>query len=443
MSRMNIRWIVLVLALLVPSTAGAQPLNLRDAYSSALQFDAGYRAAGESYAAQKEEIGKARANFRPTLRIGASRGRSATESTSLITDQSKESFYNTQNYSIQLKQPVFNMAYFAQYGQAKSVAAKSEALLQKEESSLAVRLVEAYMNVLLSEDNLDLSRAQVDATREQLQQAKSRFGSGYGTITEINEAQANYDMKLAEGLEYHNTLENNRRAFESITGVYPVSLSKLVPRLMVLAMPEPHDIEKWIGFGLERNAAIEAAQHEIRIAEQQVDKQRAARYPTVDLLALRNFSESDNNYSIGTQYDTYGVSLQLSLPIYTGGFVSASVRQASAQVREANEKMNQQEREITKNIRRYYNGILGSIAQIRAFEQAERSGEVALDGTKKGYLAGFRSNVDVLDAQQKLYESKRNLARSRYQFIMNRVLLKDATGLLSGSDIDEVGNWFK
>lgn len=431
------------LAMLVYRPLPGEPVGLTEVYQQAMGYDANYRAALASFAAQREEIGKARAGFRPTLRVSAARGRNATESTSLITDQSREYFYNTQSYSVQIKQPLFNLASFEQYAQAKAIAAKSEALLQREESALAARSVEAYLNVLFSEDNLTFSRAQVDAAREQLGQAKKRFESGYGTITEINEAQAHYDMVLAEGIEYHNQLENSRRAFENITGVYPGELMKLEPNKMVLVMLEPHDVAWWVASGIEQNSGVDAARQEIRIAEKQLDKQRAARYPVFDLVGSRSFSESDNNYSIGTQYDTYGVSLQMSMPLYTGGYVSASVRQASAQVREANEKMSHEERTISAKIRKHFNGILSSLAQIRAFEQAVKSGEIAFIGTKKGYIAGLRSNVDVLAAQEKLFESRRNLARSRYQFIMNRIMLKDAAGLLSASDIEEVNGWLR
>lgn len=432
------------LLLVTARPAGAvEVVNLTDAYERALNYDATLRAAEQSFAAQKEEVDKARANFRPNLRISATRGRSATESTSLIYDRTTDYYYNTQNYSIVLKQPVFNMANFALYSQSKSLAAKSEAIFLKEQSALAVRTVEAYLNVLYAGDNLDYSRAQVDAAKEQLQQAKRRFSAGYGTITEISEAQAHYDMALAAGLENNHTLELSRRELETITGLYSETLSRLVPSRLVLAMPTPHDVEEWVGFALDNNAEIDAARHEVRIAEKQVDRNRAARYPAIDLLASRTFSESDNNYSIGSQYDTYAVSLQMSLPIYSGGYVSAAVRQASAQQREAMEKKSQQERTISSRIRKFYNGILSNIAQIRAYEQAVKSNEIALIGTRKGYAAGLRSNVDVLNAQEKLFDSKRNLAKSRYQYLLSRILLKDAAGMLTIADIGEVNSCLK
>lgn len=421
----------------------AETESLSGVYARALEYDASLRAARESYLGQKEEIDKAKSSFLPSLRVGAAYGRNATNSKSLVTDQEHDYYYNTQNYSIVLKQSVFNMSSFDTYGQSKARAAKGKALLAKEESALAMRTVEAYVNVLFAEDSIDYSKAQVTAAKEQFEQAKSRFSSGYGTVTEINEAKAHYDMALAQELTNRNNLENNRRQLETITGIYPDQLARLVPAKLVLSMPSPATLDAWLQYAEEQNADIEAARQDARIAKKQIDRQRSARYPTLDLVASRTFSESDNNYSIGNQYDTYAVSLQMNLPLYTGGYVSSTVRQASAQYREASELLNKQERITSSNIRKYFNGILSGIAQVRAYEQAVRSSEIALTGTQKGYAAGLRSNVDVLNAQEKLYESRRELSRSRYQYIMNRIMLKDAAGMLTSSDIDEVNSWLE
>jgi len=415
--------------------------NLSWAYERALEYDASLGAARESYLGQKEEIRKAKSGFMPSLRLGAAYGRNSTNSKSLVTDQEKDYHYKTQNYSVIVKQPVLNMSNFAMYGQSKAIAAKSKALLAREESRLAVRTVEAYVNVLYSQDSIDYSRSQITSAKAQLQQAKSRFKHGYGTITEINEAQAHYDMAIAQDLENRNTLENSRRTLETIIGTYPGQLARLVPAKLVLSMPEPENVDVWLEYAQEKSAELDAARQETRIAKKQVDRQRAARYPTFDLVGSRTFSESDNNYSIGNQYNTYSLSLQMNLLLYSGGYISSSVRQASAQFREASEKLIQQERTTSSNIRKYYNGILSSISQVRAYEQAVKSSEIALTGTTKGYESGLRSNVDVLNAQEKLYESLRNLSRARYKYILNRMLLKDAAGMLTPADIDEVNSW--
>ncbi len=422
-----------------PLHAGA--LGLSEACQRALEYDARYRAAEAEHAVQQEETPKARSRFRPSLRMNAARGRNATESTSLVNDLSKEQYYNTLNYSIQLRQSVFNLSDLETYRQAKTVVAKSDAVLQSELSGLLVRTLDAYIDVLYASDNLEFSRAHVNTAKEQLAQAKRRFAAGFGTVTEISEAQASYDMALAEGLEFNNTLEVNRRALESMTGVYPDSLQGFVPEKMVLAVPAPHDVGQWIRLAHENSPLREAAAQDVSYFRKQIDRSRASRYPVVELVASKTFSESDNNYSIGTRYDTYAISMQMSIPLYSGGFVSSSVRQASGQLRGAYEQLSLQERTLDLDVRRYYTGIISSIAQIRAYEQAVKANEIALTGTRKGFGAGFRSNVDVLGALKNLYDSKRNLSKSRYLFVLNVIRLKDVAGVLTNNDIAAIAAW--
>jgi protease secretion system outer membrane protein len=314
-------------------------------------------------------------------------------------------------------------------------------VLQNEEGNLIVRITEAYCNALYSYDNIDFSKAHLKASFEQLQLTKKRFEKGFGSVTEISEAQAAYDMALADGLEAVNGLEFNLRELEHFTGVYPDAICKLVPEKLVLTRPVPDNVESWVALAHSDNREIAAARQEIQIARKELDKQRAVRYPTLNLVGSRNYSESDNNYTIGSTYDTYSISLQVSVPIYTGGYVSASVRQAQAKRLKAQEQLSWQERGVESNIRKYYNGVVSSIAQINAYNQAVASGETALKGTKKGFEVGLRTNMDVLDADQKLLSSKRNLAKSRYQYILNQLQLKDSSGRLSASDIDELNGW--
>jgi protease secretion system outer membrane protein len=416
------------------------PIDLSTAWQKAREYDARLGAAQADNLVYKEEVGKARAQLRPSVRMNAARGRNATQYTSLA-GKTSSSFYNSINYGVSVRQPLFNLSSFAGYKQAKAVAVKSDIDLQKEDASLMVRIAEAYCNALYAEDNLEFSQTLVKAAQEQLQQAKQRFEKGFGTITEISEAQAGYDMALADGLEIVNSVEFTRRELEHLTGQYPDGLCKVLPEKMALAQPAPKNVQSWIDLALANNYEVVGGHQEIQIAKREIEKQKFSRYPTVDLVAGRNYSESENNYSIGSIYDTYSVSLQMSMPIYTGGYVSASVRQAHAKRLKAEEQLNAQERGVQSDVRKYYNGIISSIAQIHAYEQAVKSHEVALTGTKKGFEAGLRTNVDVLDAQQKLFSSRRNLAKSRYQYILNRLMLKQASGTLSAVDVEEVNGW--
>lgn len=435
---------MVIAGLFVALPVYAEKVDLSSVYSKALEYDAQIRAAKADNLISKEEISKARAQFRPRVNVNTARGRNETKSVTPYlygTYQHNDQFYNAINYSVSVQQSLFNLSNFAEYKQAKAVAAKSDAILLNEESNLIIRITELYCNVLYALDNMESSQAHIRATLEQLQQTKRRFEKGFGTITEISEAQAGYDIALAEGVDNVNALEFSRRELEHFTGVYPVDICKLAPEKLLLARPVPENVELWIELAHADNHEVAAARQEVQIATRELQKNRASRYPVLNLVGTRNYSESDNNYTIGSTYDTYAISLQMSIPVYTGGYVSAAVRQAQAKRIKAQEQLSYQERGVESNIRKYYNGVVASISQIHAYEQAVASGELALKGTKKGFEAGLRTNMDVLDAEQKLMSSKRNLAKSRYQYILNQLQLKDSTGILSPSDVEEVNGW--
>ncbi len=433
--------IIVVAAMFFALPLYGDAVDLSTAYQRAKEYDSRLATAKADNLMYREEIGKARSQLRPSVRVNASRGRNATEYTSILTARTSSSYYNSVNYGVSIRQPLFNLSSYAGYKQAKAAAEKSDVDLQKEDIALIVRITEAYCNALYADDNRDFSQALIKAAQEQLQQAKRRFEKGFGTITEINEAQAGYDMALADGLEIVNSVEFTRRELEHLTGQYPTDLCKIVPEKLVLAQPVPNSVQSWIDLALANNYDVVGGHQEMQIAKREIEKQKYSRYPTIDLVGGKNYSESDNSYSIGSIYDTYSVSLQMSMPIYTGGYVSASVRQAHAKWLKAQEQLTSQERGVQSEVRKYYNGVVTSIAQIHAYEQALTSHEVALTGTKKGFEAGLRSNIDVLDAQQKLFASRRNLAKSRYQYILNRLMLKQASGTLSVADIEEVNGW--
>lgn len=432
--------LMVVGVLFASRTVFAAPLDLLTAYKNAQTYDAKLRVAQADNLIYREEIGKARSKLRPNVRWSASRGRSSTQH-GYLGRYTPVDYYNTINYGVTIRQPLLNLSNIAEYRQSKFVAAKSDAELQGEEASLIVRVTEAYCNALFAEDNLQFSQAHTRATLEQYRQAKRRYENGFGTVTEINEAQASYDIALAEGVDISSSVEYSRRELEDLTGVYPDSLSRLIPSRIVLSKPAPDRVEEWIELARSSNPALGAARQEIQIAKREVDKQRWARYPTIDLVGGKNYSESDNNYSIGSSYNTYSISLQLSIPTYTGGYASAAIRQARAKSLKSIEDLSSKERGIESDVRKYYNSVLTTIAQIQAYEQAVKSGEIALTGTKKGFEAGIRSNVDVLDAEWKLLTTRRDLAKLRYQYILNNLMLKQRAGVLTEKEIDQLNRW--
>lgn len=436
--------IIMGLVLAVPLVASAETLSLLQAYQKAQQYDATLRAAIADNNAQKEGIDMAFAAFLPQARISMYEGRNETDSETLgvlgsINKQHRN--YDSHNYSFSVRQSIFNKANFAGYSQSKAEFARSSAQLEGEQQSLTSRVVGAYLELLLSAENVAYSQSQKESVESQLGQAKRRFQAGVGTKTEISEAQAQLDTVIAQSLEWSNGMEYAKRALENLTGVYTEAYFSLDAKKLPLLAPQPVGVEEWINLALEKNPAIIAAQNDYVAVSQEIEKNSSGHYPTLDLVASRTRTESDNNYTIGSKYDTDSIGLQLNVPIYSGGYVSAGVRQAVARAEQAREKVSEKQRAVRADVRKYFNEIVNGIARVQAHEQSVQSYETALLGTQKAYAAGMRTNVEVLTAQEKLYSAKRELAKERYKLIYNRIELKHSAGLLKEDDVAEVDGW--
>lgn len=429
--------------LTLPVTSMAGVLTLQDAYQKALQYDATIGAARADNNAQKQEIDKAFAAFLPQARLTAYKGRGITDSENpgqfgII---KRHSVYDSKNLNFSIRQSIFNKAAYAEYKQAKATVERSDTTLQKEMLSLISRVSGAYLDALLSAENIRYSQAQKTSVQSQLDQANKRYKSGVGTITEISEAQANLDDVTAKSLEWSNNLEFSKQALMNLTGVYPDSLLALDAARLPLNIPQPESIDGWINIALEKNQDILAAQQDVKYVTQEIEKSTAGHFPTLDLVASRADTTSDNNYTIGSSYKTDSIGLQLNVPIFSGGYVNATVKQSVAKLEMANEKLIERQRSVSADTRKYFNAIANGIAKVQAYEQSVKSNETAVIGTQKGFTAGIRTNVEVLNAQEKLFAAKRDLARERYQLIFNRIMLKQTAGLLTDSDIQETSAW--
>lgn len=439
-------YLVVLMSVLISGQARSEALNLSGACAEAFSYDARLRIARAETDATRQEIGKARAGLLPNIQASASRGRNTTTSTVpgyFGSTNTSETSYNSIGAEIVVKQPILSLSSVAAYRQSRAIAEKSESMFRNEQATLILRTAEAYFNILYTEDNLEFTRSQVTATQAQMLQAKRRFRDGYGTVTEINEAEASYDMAVADDANNVMNLDFYRRELEHITGIYSPELRKLDTSRLVLENPDPEQVDSWIETARHDNPEIEAARQEVKIADREVTKKRAGRYPEITLSAGRSYQNSENNYTIGSKYDTWSVGLQASIPIYTSGYLHSSISQAVSRRIKAREQLRLQEQSTISDIRKYFNVVVYSIAQVKAYEQAVKSRVLALDGAVRGYQAGLRSNVDVLDAQQKLLESRRSLAKSRYSYILSYLSLRQSAGILSRADLDKVNGWLK
>ncbi len=441
---MKIKLLLLCVTLALPLMARAEDLSLADAYQKALAYDATIRSSRAQNKADQQEINKAFSAFLPQAGLTLYKGRGITDSTNPGfggTAVNHHQVYGSDNNNFSVRQSVFNLANFASYKEAKAIVAKSDAMLSKDNISLISRVGGAYLDALLSTENIQYSQAQQASVQSQLDQAERRYKLGIGTVTEVNEAKANLEDVKAKALEWTSNLEYSKRTLENLTGVYAEGLLVLDAEKLPLHAPEPENVDSWIERAWANNPDILAAQEDIKVATQEITRNRAGHFPTLDLVASRSYTSSDTNYTIGSTYNSTSIGLQLSVPIYSGGRVNATVLQASAKLEQANEVLTVQQRAVAADVRKYFNALMNGIAKIQSYEQSVKSNEIAVIGTRKGFEAGVRTNVEVLNAQEKLFAAKRDLAHERYMFIYSGLQLKQSTGVLTDADIQEVSSW--
>ena len=436
--------IVAALGLVLILTEPVQALNLAQSYQLALQQDAGYQAARADAAANRETIPMAFAQLLPSLSSNLARNKSDTSSAvpGFLGATVNNSYdYMSSSYALVLRQPVYRKYNFAQYQQAQSQVASAEASLDRSRQDLLVRLSGAYFEALMAQDQVALVMVQKEAYVAQLQAAQRLFAAGQGTRTDIDDAQARYDMVLAQELEARQNIGHTRRLLQVIINQPVEHLASLNPARMQLTAPLPADPEDWIARGEEVNAELRAMRANTESSRQEVEKARAGHMPTVDLVAQRSRNNSANDTTIHQLYLTSQIGLQVNIPIYSGGYVNASVRQALANLDKYQQQYEAKRREIGVQIRKEFQSVTEGVLKVKALEQAERSSDQAVFSNQKGYQAGTRTLIDILNAQQQRMNVRRDLAQSRYQYLMARVRLQGLVGSLDEEEIGLINSW--
>ncbi|MCB5189337.1 TolC family outer membrane protein [Methylobacillus arboreus] len=418
--------------------------NLLSLYEKALQYDAQYKAAEANTAAEREEINKSRALFLPRVQFGASVGHGVTDRTTQTSLGAVDSRlnYDIHNYTLSLRQSLFNKESLATYRGAEASVQSKEALLLKENATLISRLAATYFETLYAQEKAEVLRSNIAATSQQRDQAQRRYDNGEGTITEINEAQANLELAQAELITTENSLDVFKQTLSNMTGTIVNEIAPLNTAQLPLNVPDSDNLDFWLQQSLGNNPEIAAARLSVEVARQDVEKRRAGHFPTLDLVGVRSYSENDSNNTLGSRFDTTTFALQLNMPLFAGGFTSASVRQAFNRVDAAEELLNLRTRDIEANTRKYLNSIRSGLQALAAYRQAVKSSEIALEGTQKGFAAGTRTNIEVLNAQQKLFRSRLELSRVQYVLVNDIINLKQAAGMLNESQLHALNQYF-
>ena len=413
--------------------------DLLETYQMALHNDPQLAAAEATFLAAREAKPLSRAGVLPTLSLSANAARSIDDNTYLNPLFDNKVGYNNYGYSLSLTQTLYRKDNFLQLDEADTRIQQAGAQYTAAQIDLIVRVARAYFNVLAASDVLRFKRAELSAIKRQLDQTKQRFEVGLTAITDVNDAQARHDLTNAEVIQAEFTLADRREALRQIIGNYPGNLARLVEDV-TLPAPEPANIEAWHKAALEQNLQLQAARFATEVAAIQIKRSRSGHYPTLDLVASHRNTNGGSFIDESTQNS---VGLQFNLPLYTGGAVSAQVRQSRYQFDSAKQNLEQTLRATEANVRNAYRAVTASIVRVQALKQAVVSNQSALAATEAGYDVGTRTSVDVLNARRALFRAQSDYAQSRYDYIIASLLLKQSVGTLSQQDLENINKWLK
>lgn len=415
--------------------------DLVQVFRDATANDAVYSSARASLAAGRERLPQGQALILPTLNFS---GTSLASDNHLLQRNPTNNIPQTRNFSsniftFTLTQPLYRPQNYLQLEQAEFQVAQAESQFGQAFQDLVVRVSQAYFDVLNAENSLAFIRAQKAAITEQLAQAKRNFEVGTTTITDSNEAQARFDLSVSQEIAAQNDLELRRQSLQQIVGKYPEALTPLRSSF-TMTMPQPNRMDDWVNAAQKSAYPVRIQEAAAEIATREVERSRAGHKPTVDLVATyANSAVAGNTTSgIGADIRTGTLGLQIAMPIFAGWSVESRIRESLANLDRARSDLENSRRQAALIARQSFIGVTNGIAQVRALEQAVTSSETALASNKLGYEVGVRINIDVLNSQQQLFSTKRDLARARYDAIMNGMRLKAAAGTLSEEDVEAV-----
>jgi outer membrane protein len=424
----------LAAAVLTSLCAPAAAENLKEVHEAAKAYDATYLAARAAADASRHKAAQADALTRPTVSLQAGATHSGTD-TPLFGSRSTTSG----TLGVVAVQPLFNRPNGFTIDKARKALDIAQADLANAEQELAVRVAQAYFDVLAAQDTLATARASKTAISEQLASAKRNFEVGTATITDTREAQARFDLATAQEIAADNDVRTRRLALDQLAG-----RQNLQPNGLALpaTLPVPTDpVDTWVG-RTEDSPSVRKARLAYDIAKLETQRTDAVRLPTVDLQgqlggANNRGTGASSSGGAGTTLN-HSLGVTLKVPLYTGHAVENQVREAVSLEEKSRNELEAARRAVAQATRQVYFGVQSGSAQVRALEAAEASSKLALDATKLGYKVGVRVNLDVLNAQTQLFSTQRDLAKARYDVLVNGLKLRQAAGVLAPSDIDAV-----
>lgn len=409
--------------------APASAADLIDIYRAAQTQDAVYAAARAAQQAGQEKLSQGRALLMPSVNLNAN---TAYNDVNAPYGANK---YNSHGYGVTVTQPLFREQNWAAYNQSELQVVISDAQFKAAQQDVILRSAQAYFDVLIAQDTVQLIVAQKSAISQQLEQAKRNFEVGTATITDTHEAQARFDLTLAQELAAASDLEVKRHDLQQLINADVPALNVLGAGFNPVA-PEPADVQKWIEDAKLNNVQVKIAEAAYELADEEVARNRGGHLPTLDLVGSYSKNTGCAFTSCGDTRST-SVGLQLNMPLFQGGATQSKWREADANREKAKQDLENARRNVAVQTRQAYLGVATGIAQVQALQQALKSSESLLAASKLGQEVGVRTSLDVLNAQQQMYSTRRDLYQAQYNYLVSNLRLKAATGNLQEEDLAE------
>jgi outer membrane protein len=407
--------------------------DLLGVYRLAQEHDPQWAAARASHQANVEKRDQGTAQLLPSLNLNASALQ--TNQDVRIGSATNRYNYRTDSYGLVLTQPLYRRSNLASARQGEAGARQAEQELHLARQDLILRSVETYLNLLLAEDNLEFATAEKTAIERLHKLAQRNFAVGNASLVDVHDAQAAFDLAVAQEIAARTEADARREAMRALIGRSPGALQRLV-RQLPLDPPAPADPDQWAKQAREANPQIKAAEEALAVARAEVDKNRGGHQPTLDLTASHTYTDAGGSLQgFASESTTNQVGLVFQWPLYAGGQTSSRVREAIARQEEARQRLEAARRGSDQQTRNAYLDVLTGIARLRALELALASNRRALETTLIGYERGQRNGQDVLTNQRNVLRTQRDLSQARYQYLLARLRLKAAVGTLVDDDL--------
>ena len=444
MSRTLFRPIPIALAVVLSFSARVQAQSLVELFEIARGYDAPFISAKAQYEANLAKANQALGGILPTISMGSTATRTnATVSYDQAPSSNGQNIYGNYTANVTMTQPLYRPAIWASYKQGGRQLLQATAQFEAAEQELLVRVTQSYFDLLSSQDSLEFVRAQKKAVAEQLASAKRNFEVGTATITGVRDAQARYDLTFAQEIAAENDVRIKTLALGLAVGRSDIKAKPLRDNSKLIDPPKD-PIETWVSQSEVMSPTVRQAQLVLEVAKLEVDKAIAGHLPTLDgqivYGGVRNLSGSATSPTSGVSNHVLNPSatLTLSVPLFAGLTTQYRVSETKALEAKATADFDNAKRTVAQTTRSAYLGLIAGLSQVKAYEAAEASTQSALDANKLGYSVGVNINIDVLNSQSQLYQTKRDLAKARYDVLVGNLKLRQAAGTLTPQDLQDI-----